>query len=239
MRICTTAEKLHKLVSLPTFSTLHEFGKDLAAVQMNKERVVLNRPYAVGFCVLELAKLEIYKFYYEFITPAFKDSRVSCLMHDTDSFLLQILGDEDVYSILKANSNRFDFSNLPPNHVLKDDTNKMKPGFVKFELGAATCIEFCAVSPKCYSLRTDIGFKQTLKGSRTRLSHEMYKNCLLKEQCQVQNVRDLKNYGQTLFQVSVQRRLLTPVDLKRHYLNAIRSVSFGHYRLTEKENEEV
>ena len=85
-------------------------------------------------------------------------------MHDTDSFLLQVLGDEDVYSILQANFNLFDFSNLPPSHVLMDDTNKMKPGFAKFELGAATCVEFCAVSPKCY-----IGFKQTLKGSRTRL----------------------------------------------------------------------
>ena len=44
IKICTTAETLHKIVSLPTFSTLHEFGKDLAAVQMNKERVVLNSP---------------------------------------------------------------------------------------------------------------------------------------------------------------------------------------------------
>ena len=238
MRICTTAQKLHKLVSLPTFSTLHEFGEDLAAVQMHKESVLLNRPYAVGFCVLELAKLETYKFYYEFITPAFKDGRVNCLMHDTGSFLLQILGCEDVNGILKENAKHFDFSNLPQNHVLKDDTNRMKPGYVKFELGAATCLEFCGVSPKCYSLQTDSGFKQALKGSRNAVSHELYKNCLLQGRCQVQNVRELKNYGQTLYQVSVQRRLLTPVDLKRHYLSAIHSLSFGHYRLKEKEIDE-
>ncbi|MEW8548770.1 MAG: hypothetical protein AB2693_35165, partial [Candidatus Thiodiazotropha sp.] len=126
---------------------MHEFGENLAAVQMHKEKITLNRPYAVGFCVLELAKLETYKFYYEFITPAFKDGHVSLLMQDTDSFLLQIQGYADVNRILKANSNIFDFSNLPENHVLRDDSNKKKPGCIKFELGADTCCEFCALSP--------------------------------------------------------------------------------------------
>ena len=233
VRICTTPEKLHKLTSLPTFATIHEFGENLAAVQMHKEKISLNRPYAVGFCVLELAKLETYKFFYEFITPAFKDGHVSLLMQDTDSFLLQIQGYEDVNRILKANSNLFDFSNLPENHVLKDDSNKKKPGCIKFELGADVCCEFCALSPKCYSLKTDNGFKQTLKGSKKKLSHDMYRECLLQEHCQIRNIRDIRNYGQALYQVSVRRRLMSPLDLKRYYLNAIRSLSFGHYKIAE------
>ena len=85
---------------------------------MHKQKISLNRPYPVGFCVLELAKLETYKFFYEFITPAFNDVHVSLLMQDTDSFF-QNQGYEDVNRILKANSNLFDFSNLPENHVLK------------------------------------------------------------------------------------------------------------------------
>lgn len=231
VKICTSAERLHKLVGLPTFATLHEFGENLAAVQLNKERVVLNRPFAVGFCVLELAKLETYKFYYDFVQPAFKDGSVSLLMQDTDSFLIKIDGYDDVDKILKKHSHLFDFSNLPEGHKLKNDDNRMKPGYVKFELGAEICCEFCALSPKCYSLRTDTGFKQTMKGSRKRLSHELYKECLLEDKCHEDKVRDIKNYGQTLYQVSVLRRLLNPIDLKRYYQNTTKSLSFGHYKI--------
>ena len=234
VRICTNPESLHRLVSLPTFATLHEIDENLAAVQMHKERVVLNRPYAVGFCVLELAKLETYKFYYEFVKPTFKDGEVSLLMQDTDSFLIKIDGYDDVDKILKENAHLFDFSNLPADHKLKDDGNRMKPGYVKFELGAEICIEFCGISPKCYSLRTDAGFKQTMKGSRKRLSHGMYKECLLEERCHIHKVRDIRNYGQTLYQACGLRRLLNPVDIKRYYMNTTVSLSFGHYKIKEK-----
>ena len=166
VHICTNPESLLRLVSLPTFATLHEIDVNLAAVQMHKERVVLNRPYAVGFCVLELAKLETYEFYYEFEKSSYKDGEVSPLMQDTDSFLIKIDGYDDVDKILKEKAHLFDFSNLPADHKLKDDGNRMKPGYVKFELEAEICIEFCGISPKCYSLRTDAGFKQTMKGSR-------------------------------------------------------------------------
>ena len=114
LKICTTPEKLQKLVGLPTFATLHEFDQNLAAVQMHKTHMTLNRPYAVGFSVLEMAKLKVYEFLYELIQPAFKDGSISLLCHDTDNFVLKIDGIDDVNGILKAHRNRFDFSNLPP-----------------------------------------------------------------------------------------------------------------------------
>lgn len=218
-------------MSRPTFATLHEFGENVAAVQMHKERVILNRPYAVGFCVLELAKLETYKFYYEFVQPAFKEGSVALLTQDTDSFLIKIDGFSDVNKILKRHSHLFDFSNLPDGHELKSDENRLKPGYVKFELGAEVCCEFCALSPKCYSLRTDSGFKQTIKGSKRRLSHERYKECQLREKFEEEKVREIKNYGQELYQVSVLRRVLNPIDTKRYYLNPTESLSFGHYKI--------
>lgn len=231
VRICTTQEKLKKLVSLPTFATLHEFDVNLAAVQMHRQRVVLNKPYVVGFCVLELAKRETYEFYYEFVQPEFKEGKVSLLTHDTDSYVIKIDGIDDVNNILKANSHRFDFSNLPEGHVLKNDTNRMKPGYLKFELEGQVCCEFCALSTKCYSVKTNSGFKQTAKGSRKKLTHEMYKKCLLAGSCHADQVREIRNYGQELYQVSVMKRILSPLDTKRFYIDGTNSLSFGHYKI--------
>ena len=205
--------------------------RKVAAVLMHKERVILNRPYAVSFCVLELAKLETYTFYYEFVQPAFKEGSVSLLTQDTDSFLIEIDGFSDLNTNLKRHSHLFDFSNLPDGLELKSDENRLKPGYVKFELGAEVCCEFCALSPKCYSLRTDSGFKQTIKGSKRRLSHEHYKECLLREKFEDEKVREIKNYGQKLYQVSLLRRVLNPIDTKRYYLNPTESLSVGHYKI--------
>lgn len=231
VKICTTPAKLNKLVALPTFDTLRVFSENLAAVQMYRPEVVLSRPISVGFSILELAKLRTYEFYYDFILPSFKHGRVAFMAGDTDSFVVKIDGVGDVNGILKANRHLFDFSNLPEGHPLKDDSNRMIPGKVKFELGDHVCMEFCALSPKCYSMLTDSGFRQARKGSKQVIKHEVYKECLLTNTCHSSNVCELRNYGQELYHVSVSRRVLSPIDLKRHYLNKIESLSFGHYKI--------
>ena len=241
VRIATTPEKLRKLVSLPTFSSLHEFGHDVAAVHLQKEQVVLNRPYAVGFSILELAKLEMFQLYYDKIVPMFKDGKCDLLYTDTDSFIVQIHGYEDIHPVLKANSDAFDFHNLPENHCLYDHgVNKRKLGCLKLETGSDVCCEFVALSPKCYSILTDTGLKQAAKSSRKRLSHEAYKQCLLQDEYRVENVREIKSYAETMYQVSVRRRLLSPLDLKRYYLTPTLSLSFGHYKTKKRaaENED-
>ena len=159
--------------------------------------------------------------------PTFKEGKDDPLMSDTDSFLIKIDGYKEVNSILKKHAHRFDFSNLG-SHELRSDQNRLKSGFVKFELGAEICVEFCGLSPKCYSLRTDAGFKQTVKGIRKRFAHELYKQCLLEGTSHEAKVRDITHYKQTLYQVSVIRRCLNPVDFKRFYLNATESLSFEH-----------
>ena len=139
--------------------------------------VTLNRPISVGFTILELAKLRTYDFYYGFVKRAFKDGSVSFLAGDTDHFVLKIDGIsiEKVENTLQANRSIFYFSNLPDKHRLKDDANRMEPGKVKFELGDAVCLEFCALLPKCYSRIADKGFRQARKGSKREIKHEHYK----------------------------------------------------------------
>lgn len=194
VHIVTNDSKLQRLTALPSFGTLRIFNENLAAVQMYRTEVTLNRPISVGFTILELAKLRTYDFYYGFVKPAFKDGSVSFLAGDTDSFVLKIdrISIEKVENILQANRSIFDFSNLPEKHRLKHDANRMVPGKVKFELGDAVCLEFCALSPKCYSMMTDKGFRQARKGSKREIKHELYKQCLLTDTCHTETTREVK-----------------------------------------------
>ena len=60
------------------------FGNDLIGVQMGKLRHVINKPFQIGFSVLEWSKLKMAQFY-AILKDAFGD-KVRMLYTDTDSF---------------------------------------------------------------------------------------------------------------------------------------------------------
>ena len=48
----------------PTYCRFKIFNPDLVGVQLRKGRVILDRPVAVGFSILELSKTLMYQFWY-------------------------------------------------------------------------------------------------------------------------------------------------------------------------------
>ena len=66
---------------------------------MKKELLTLNKPIYVGCTVLELSKLAMYKFYYDFIKRKYED--VKLLYTNTDSFIIEIIGEDFDEIILK------------------------------------------------------------------------------------------------------------------------------------------
>ena len=65
----------------------------------------------MGFSVLELSKLLMYKFHYEHVKYKF-DAKL--LFTNTDSLVYEIQG-EDVYEVSYSDKHLFDFSNYPVN----------------------------------------------------------------------------------------------------------------------------
>lgn len=63
-----------KLISLPNFKRISVFGEDLVAVHMNTTRIVMNKPIAVGMCVLELSKELMYDFHYNRMKQLYGDN---------------------------------------------------------------------------------------------------------------------------------------------------------------------
>ena len=57
-------DKLRRLLTSPSFARANIFDDDLAAIEVHKSRLVLNRPVYVGMSILDLSKTLMYDFYY-------------------------------------------------------------------------------------------------------------------------------------------------------------------------------
>ena len=80
----------------------------------------MNKPVYLGLLILELCKILMYKFWYDYVKPKYGENAKLCCM-DTDSFIVLITSD-DIYKDVDA---RFDTSNyqldrpLPKGKIFK------------------------------------------------------------------------------------------------------------------------
>ena len=111
IRPVTDEKKLDKLTSKPTYVSSKLFNKNLMAVQKVKETLTLNRLAYVGRCILDLSKMLMYDFHYNYITKKY-NNRVRLLFTNTDSLTYEIEA-EDVYKDFWNDKDMFDNSDYP------------------------------------------------------------------------------------------------------------------------------
>ena len=95
VRLVINEKKLDKLTTKPTYVSFKIFNKNLMAVHKVKETLTLNRPTYVGICILDLSKMIMYDFHYNYIKKKY-NNRARLLFTDTDSLTYEIEA-EDVY----------------------------------------------------------------------------------------------------------------------------------------------
>ena len=155
IRVIKNEKDFLKYDSRPTYINHDIFGKRLVAIHEKKELLTLNKPINVGSTVLELSKLEMYKFHYDFMKK--KCRKCILLFTDTDSLCYEI--DEDFYEIMHQYKDLFDLSNQPKNSKYFCNDNKKVPGKMKDEYGGTHIFEFIGLRSKMYSIR-DINKKE-------------------------------------------------------------------------------
>ena len=142
VKLVNNPKKLTKLVSSPSFNSFRIFSEDLAAVNMHKTTLYLNRPIYVVFCILDLSKTLMYEFHYNHIKAKY-DNNAKLLFTDTDSLC---------YEIKTDNIYLFGTSDYPPSHPLNSTTNKKVLGKMKDETAGIPIQEFVGLRSKMYSL---------------------------------------------------------------------------------------
>jgi len=89
IRLIADPAKLRKAVRKPSYKFSEIINPDLVMVRGGRQKVRLNKPISVGFCILDLLKLVMYKFYYETLKPKYGD-KLKLLFTDTDSLCCEI-----------------------------------------------------------------------------------------------------------------------------------------------------
>ena len=81
--------RFQKLVNSPTFTNLHIINENKAGVQRTKNKVLLNKPIAIGVAILSLSKHHMYNFSYNVLKEKYGDD-INYLYTDTDSFNINV-----------------------------------------------------------------------------------------------------------------------------------------------------
>ena len=118
IKLVTTDKKRSKLVSEPNYHTINLMSEDLSIIEMKKTKVKMNKPIYLGLSILEISKILMYEFWYDFIKPKYNDNVRLCYM-DTDSFVMHIKTNDFYKDIASDAENRFETSNYEVNRPSK------------------------------------------------------------------------------------------------------------------------
>ena len=143
-----------KYVMKPNFKDSHPFSKHLFALEIGKTEIKINKPVYLGEKILDLSKMLMYEFHYDYMRLKYGSKVKLCYM-DTDSFVYEI-ETKDVYrDIAKDVEKMFDTSGYPQddNRPLSIGENKKVLGLMKDELGGKIMTEFVALRVKMYAYR--------------------------------------------------------------------------------------
>ena len=160
-----------KCVNKPNFISQKVFDKNFVAVHFSKTILTLNKPIYVGVSILELSKLLMYRFHYDYVL---KTLNAKLLFTDTDSLVYEIK-DGNVYDQCFKDKHLFDFSGYPKDSVYYDISNKKLLGKMKEELNGSNIVEFVSLKFKLYSLiSSDNKEVNKAKGVNKKLKHNEY-----------------------------------------------------------------
>ena len=101
---------------------------------MKKTKVKMNKPIYLGLSILEISKILMYEFWYDYMKPKYNDNVRLCYM-DTNSFVMHIKTNDFYKDIPSDVENKFDTSNYEVNRPLPTGKNKKVIGLMKDELG--------------------------------------------------------------------------------------------------------
>ena len=232
IRLLTNEKTLDKITAKPTYVSSKIFNENLMAVHKVIETLTLNRPAYVGMRILDLSKMLMYDFHYNYIKRKY-NNRARLLFTDMDSLTYETEA-EDVYKDFwndKDMFNNSDYLESPPYYC-----NVI--GKFKDEACGILITEFIGLKSKMYSYvkdnekggRTAKGIKKNV--IKNNIKHENYKNTLINIEQMHHKMKTIRSQKHQLGSYEINKVSLSCFDDK-HYIhdNGISSYAYGHYKL--------
>ena len=218
----------------PNFKSGTLLGDDLMGCQMGKIKVVMNKPVYLGQAILDLSKIIMYEFHYDYMLPKYGDKIKLCYM-DTDSYVYDIKTEDFYKDIAKDVEVRFDTSAYSNNRPLPIGKNKNVIGLMKDELGGGIMKEFVALRAKMYSYIDDKSELKKCKGiKKSVIKREIrfkdYKRCLFEGINIYKSQLLFRSDKHEIKTLEVNKLALNSQDDKRIWIDLIDSYAMGHYK---------
>ena len=220
IKLVTTDKKRSKLVSDPNYHTINLISEDLSIIKIKKTKVKMNKLIYLGLSILEISKILMYEFWYDYMKPKYGNDVKLCYM-DMDSFIMNIKTNDFYKDIANDVENRFDTSNYEVNRPLPMGRNKKVIGLMKDELGGKIITEFVILRPKTYSYLTDDGKEdKKAKGTKKCVIKKMtkfndYKKCLLNDEVILKSQQRFISKKHDVYTENINKIALSNNDDKR------------------------
>ena len=204
IKLVKTDHKRNKLVSEPNYHTMNLVSENLSITEMKKVKVKMNKPIYLGLSMLEISKIIMYEFWYDYVIKKYGDMVKLCYM-DTDSLIMNI--------------KTKDFSK-DVDRPLPKGKNKKVIGLMKDELGGGIITEFV-------EMKRAKGTKKCV--IKKMLKFEDYKKCLFDNEPMLKSQQRFKSENHEVYTKNINKIALSSNDDKRTVaLDGITSYPYGY-----------
>ena len=87
IKLVTSRGSYLKTVMKLNFKSGVLYGENLMGCEMGKVKVVMNTPIYLGQVILDLSKIIMYEFHYDYMKRKYNDDRIQLRYMDTDRFV--------------------------------------------------------------------------------------------------------------------------------------------------------
>ena len=194
IKLVMTEEKYLRTVMKPNFKSGVLFGENLMGCEMGKIKVLMKKPVYLDQVILDLSKIVMYEFHYDYMVPKYGLEKLKLCYMDTDSLVYDIKTEDFYEDIANDVEARFDTSGYSKTDfgLLPIGLNKKVIGLMKDKLGGKIMTEFVALRLKLYSY-------WKLDGSED-------KKCKRIKKCVVKKILTFEDYKTCLFNDSTEYR---------------------------------
>ena len=152
---------------------------------MGKTTVCLNKPKYLGQTILDVSKVLMYEFHYDYIKPKYGE-KAKLLFTDTDSLCYETQTVDFYRDISPGAAKMFDMSGYPKDHPsrIQSGLNKKVIGLFKDDANGKIISEFVGLRSKLYAYKIFEGQEsKKCKGVKTAvvktvITFDDYKDCL-------------------------------------------------------------
>ena len=124
IKLVTTERRRNYLASESNCHNTKLFTENLLVIDMRKTQILINKPVYLGLSILDLSKIVMYEFRYDYVEPKYGENAKLCYI-DTGSLIVHVKTEDICKDIAEDAEKRFDTSNFELDRPLKNHHHQL------------------------------------------------------------------------------------------------------------------